>query len=553
MSTSRLSPHLAFGDISPRQVWHATEAARLAGMAAGDHRDIDVFYSELGWREFSHHLLFHYRISPRRIIRRNFDAFPWQQDEPALRAWQRGRTGYPIVDAGMRELWQTGFMHNRVRMIVASFLIKHLMVDWRHGEAWFWDTLCDADPANNPASWQWVAGSGADAAPYFRIFNPVTQGEKFDPEGEYIRRLCRRLPACPQNSCTNPGKPRIQFGAPRVYSWERRIRHRSFSMSTPARAPLPPSSRSPGKPRKGRALRIAIIGSGIAGHGAAYKLTRHFGPAAVTVFEKEPRPGGHSATVDITYDGRAIAVDTGFIVYNELNYPLMTALFEELGASKPSCPIWASRSRSITARSNGLGQDNRVLASLLAQPSNVFRPAFWRMLADMMRFNKQAIRDFEAGVLGDMSLGAYLEAGRFNGWFRDNYILPMGAAIWSMPSTAVLDFPARSFLAFFNNHRLLHMQRPRWRTVTGGSRSYVRRLIERSGHQAVYGDAVLEVQRDSQGVRVLRESGAIETFDAVVMATHSDTTAELIAAHWPQEAAIVAQLRYAEADVYLHP
>jgi predicted NAD/FAD-binding protein len=298
-------------------------------------------------------------------------------------------------------------------------------------------------------------------------------------------------------------------------------------------------------------LRIAIIGSGIAGHGAAYKLTRHFGPAAVTVFEKEPRPGGHSATVDITYDGRAIAVDTGFIVYNELNYPLMTALFEELGVETQLSDMGFSLSLDHGAF-EWSGQDNRVLASLLAQPSNVFRPAFWRMLADMMRFNKQAIRDFEAGVLGDMSLGAYLEAGRFNGWFRDNYILPMGAAIWSMPSTAVLDFPARSFLAFFNNHRLLHMQRPRWRTVTGGSRSYVRRLIERSGHQAVYGDAVLEVQRDSQGVRVLRESGAIETFDAVVMATHSDTTAELIAAHWPQEAAIVAQLRYAEADVYLH-
>jgi deoxyribodipyrimidine photo-lyase len=204
VSTSRLSPHLAFGDISPRQVWHATEAARLAGIAAGDHRDIDVFYSELGWREFSHHLLFHYPDLATANYQAKFDAFPWQQDEPALRAWQRGRTGYPIVDAGMRELWQTGFMHNRVRMIVASFLIKHLMVDWRHGEAWFWDTLCDADPANNPASWQWVAGSGADAAPYFRIFNPVTQGEKFDPEGQYIRRFVPEIARLPTKFLHKP-------------------------------------------------------------------------------------------------------------------------------------------------------------------------------------------------------------------------------------------------------------------------------------------------------------------------------------------------------------
>ena len=204
VSTSRLSPHLAFGDISPRQIWHATEAARMAGQAAGSADDIEKFYSELGWREFSHHLLFHYPNLATVNYQPKFDDFPWADAEPNLRAWQRGRTGYPIVDAGMRELWQTGFMHNRVRMIVASFLIKHLLIDWRFGESWFWDTLCDADPANNAASWQWVAGSGADAAPYFRIFNPVTQGEKFDPEGTYIRRFVPELARLPDKFIHKP-------------------------------------------------------------------------------------------------------------------------------------------------------------------------------------------------------------------------------------------------------------------------------------------------------------------------------------------------------------
>ncbi|OYU49286.1 MAG: deoxyribodipyrimidine photolyase [Rhizobiales bacterium PAR1] len=192
-STSMLAPHLAFGEISPRQIWHATEAAFLAGETTSNRRDVDKFFAEIGWREFAYHLLFHYPDLATANYQSRFDAFPWERNDAALLAWQQGQTGYPIVDAGMRELWQTGFMHNRVRMIVASFLIKHLMIDWRAGEAWFWDTLCDADPANNAASWQWVAGAGADAAPYFRIFNPFTQGEKFDPKGAYIRRYVPEL------------------------------------------------------------------------------------------------------------------------------------------------------------------------------------------------------------------------------------------------------------------------------------------------------------------------------------------------------------------------
>lgn len=188
VTTSRLSPHLRFGEIGPRQIWHATQAARDSGAISAGASDAEKFLSEIGWREFSYHLLYYNPELARQNYNRRFDAFPWQSDPPALTAWQRGRTGYPIVDAGMRELWATGWMHNRVRMIVASFLIKHLLIDWREGERWFWDTLVDADPANNAASWQWVAGSGADASPYYRIFNPVTQGRKFDPQGGYVRR-----------------------------------------------------------------------------------------------------------------------------------------------------------------------------------------------------------------------------------------------------------------------------------------------------------------------------------------------------------------------------
>jgi deoxyribodipyrimidine photo-lyase len=190
--TSRLSPHLHWGEISPRQVW-----ARLAleAESPGRRGGADKFLSEIGWREFAYHLLYHFPTLAEENWRRVFDAYPWRDDEQGLAAWQRGRTGYPLVDAGMRELWQTGWMHNRVRMIAASFLIKHLRIDWRRGEAWFWDTLLDADLANNAAGWQWVAGSGADASPYFRIFNPVAQGRKFDPDGAYVRRWCPELAA----------------------------------------------------------------------------------------------------------------------------------------------------------------------------------------------------------------------------------------------------------------------------------------------------------------------------------------------------------------------
>jgi len=204
--TSRLSPHLHFGEVSARQVWHAA-------------RGVEPYLRQLGWREFSAHLLHHFPHTATEPLRPEFRAFPWRMDAAALRAWTRGRTGYPLVDAGMRELWHTGWMHNRVRMVAASFLVKHLMIPWQEGAAWFWDTLVDADLANNTMGWQWCAGCGADAAPYFRIFNPVLQGEKFDPEGAYVRRWVPELADVPARFVHKPWlapEPPREYPAPIV-------------------------------------------------------------------------------------------------------------------------------------------------------------------------------------------------------------------------------------------------------------------------------------------------------------------------------------------------
>jgi deoxyribodipyrimidine photo-lyase len=203
-ATSRLSPHLRFGEVSPVQVWHAVMATN------GNPKNRDKFLSEVGWREFSISILFHRPDVYENNLKADFNHFPWTTpDEDTLRRWQRGNTGVPLVDAGMRELWHTGYMHNRVRMVAASFLIKNLLVDWRIGEAWFWDTLVDADEANNPASWQWVAGSGADAAPYFRVFNPVTQAERFDENGTYLDQWV------PERSTSEYPAPMVDLGESR--------------------------------------------------------------------------------------------------------------------------------------------------------------------------------------------------------------------------------------------------------------------------------------------------------------------------------------------------
>ena len=187
VTTSRLSPHLRWGEISPQRIYASLGEERI------DTNDGRKFLSEIGWREFSYYLLYHYPDMPERCLQQKFETFPWRDAPEDLEAWKQGRTGYPIVDAAMRELATTGFMHNRTRMIAASFLTKHLLIDWREGERWFWECLADADPANNAAGWQWTAGCGADAAPYFRIFNPIIQGRKFDPDGTYTKTYAPEL------------------------------------------------------------------------------------------------------------------------------------------------------------------------------------------------------------------------------------------------------------------------------------------------------------------------------------------------------------------------
>jgi deoxyribodipyrimidine photo-lyase len=236
--SSGLSPHLRWGEISPRQVWHAAREASGA--------EALPFLKEILWREFSHHLLWHRPEMPHAALRPAFAAFPYAPDRDLLRAWQRGRSGYPIVDAGMRQLWQIGWMHNRVRMIAASLLVKHLLQPWRDGFAWFMDTLVDADPANNAASWQWIAGSGTDASPYFRVFNPVIQGEKFDPEGAYVRRWVPELARMPSRFIHRP--------------WEAPEEIRRAAGLTEAAYPRPVVEHAAGRARALAALRATARG-----------------------------------------------------------------------------------------------------------------------------------------------------------------------------------------------------------------------------------------------------------------------------------------------------
>lgn len=215
-ASSHLSPHLRFGEIAVSRVVHEVMKAEAAGTVPTDAAE--KFLAEIGWREFAWHLLSIFPDLATRNFQSGFDHFPWLEDKAALKAWTVGRTGYPIVDAGMRELWQTGFMHNRVRMVTASFLIKHLLIHWQQGEQWFWDTLVDADLASNPFGWQWVAGTGADAAPYFRVFNPIAQGEKFDPGGTYVRRFVPEVADLPDKLLHRPWEaPPLLRPSPSTY------------------------------------------------------------------------------------------------------------------------------------------------------------------------------------------------------------------------------------------------------------------------------------------------------------------------------------------------
>ncbi len=207
--TSRLSPHLHFGEISPGEVWRA-----VAARTSDNPRECEAYLRQLVWREFAYHLLYHFPKSAEQPLRSEFAVFPWRTRTDWFQAWKRGKTGFPLVDAGMRELWRTGWMHNRVRMVVASFLVKHLLISWQEGAAWFWDTLVDADLANNTLGWQWVAGCGADAAPYFRIFNPTLQAEKFDPAGEYVNHWA------PDSEARKPIVDHAEVRARALQAWE---------------------------------------------------------------------------------------------------------------------------------------------------------------------------------------------------------------------------------------------------------------------------------------------------------------------------------------------
>ena len=299
-------------------------------------------------------------------------------------------------------------------------------------------------------------------------------------------------------------------------------------------------------------MRVAIIGTGIAGNTAAYCLSQ--AGHNITVYEREARIGGHSATVDIDYDGLPIAVDTGFIVYNDLNYPNMVAMYDHLGvATQVSDMSFAvSIDRGGFEWAGKSGAAGKVLNGLLAQRGNAVSPRFWAMLRDILRFQKQSIEDHNAGTLHGATLGEYLALRGFSDVFRDDYIIPMGAAIWSMPAKDMLAFPAASFIAFFDNHRLLQWDRPVWRTVTGGSRNYVAKLTDSFRDCIRLSTAVTRITREAQGVRVEDEHGGEAMFDEVVIGAHAPDALAMLGDASGEERAILGAIRYRMNDVYLH-
>jgi predicted NAD/FAD-binding protein len=296
-------------------------------------------------------------------------------------------------------------------------------------------------------------------------------------------------------------------------------------------------------------MRVAVVGTGIAGNAAAYALVR--AGHDVAVYESENRPGGHSATVDIDYAGTPVSVDTGFIVYNTLNYPNLTALFAHLGVTTHESDMSFAISLD-GGRYEWAGRATGVLNGLFAQRSNVLNPRHLIMLKEIARFQKEAPQALAHGTLGDRSLGEFLAAREFSPLFLDRYVLPMGAAIWSTPMKAMLDFPARQFIQFFVNHKLLQFDRPVWRTVTGGSRRYVEALQASFRHRVRLGTAVTTVTRDADGVTVADATGEAQRFDKVVLATHSDQALALLGDASPREQAILGAVRYRPNDVYLH-
>jgi uncharacterized protein len=298
-------------------------------------------------------------------------------------------------------------------------------------------------------------------------------------------------------------------------------------------------------------MRVAVIGTGIAGNAAAYALAHALHVTTLDVYESQPRVGGHSATVDVEYDGRRIAVDTGFIVYNTLNYPLLTALFEHLGVETQMSEM--SFSVSIGAGEfEWVGRVKDVFSGLFAQKRNIVNPKYLGMLLEVLRFQKASRLDLMAGKLAGLTLGAYIAAGRYSNYFRDRYILPMGAAIWSTPVERMLDFPAENFVSFFENHKLLHWDRPVWRTVSGGSRQYVEKLTAPFRDRIRIGDPVVSIVRDRFAATVATASGRSERYDQVVLASHSDESLAILKDASADERQVLSSVAYRPNAVYLH-
>ena len=298
-------------------------------------------------------------------------------------------------------------------------------------------------------------------------------------------------------------------------------------------------------------MRVAVIGTGIAGSAAAWVLSKHY---PVTVYDREIRPGGHSHTVTINYDGKPLAVDVGFIVYNELNYPDLTALFAHLGIETvESCMSFAVTADAGRFEWKGGGSTWRETAEgLFAQPRNLLSPSYLWMLRDILTFNTKSVDDYAAGRLTGVTLGKYFAARKFAPRLLTDYLAPMGAAIWSAPSNRMMDFPAENFVAFFSNHRLLQYDRPIWRTVKGGSRRYVEKLTSAFHDQLRLGCAVTAIERTLHGVVVHDSHGGRDTYDHVVIASHSDQALAMLSDASDQERAILGGIRYAPNQVYLH-
>jgi uncharacterized protein len=298
-------------------------------------------------------------------------------------------------------------------------------------------------------------------------------------------------------------------------------------------------------------MRIAVIGTGIAGSAAAWTLSRRY---PVTVYDREIRPGGHSHTVNIDYDGTPLAVDIGFIVYNELNYPDLTSLFAHLGVETAKSHM----SFAVTADGGrfewkGGGENWRqTAAGLFAQPRNLLSPSYLWMLRDILSFNRQSIEDFGAGRLAGISLGEYFRYRKFAPRLLTDYLAPMGAAIWSTPAQDMLDFPAENFVAFFSNHRLLQYDRPVWRTVKGGSRQYVEKLTAAFRDQIRLGCAVTSIERKARGVVVTDSHGGCETYDHVVISAHSDQALAMLSDADDRERAVLGAIGYSPNTIYLH-